>query len=212
MKEKSKKKCYKALGKMLFIVLLLVMTTLVNGCKSGSEATLEELLSKETGTSQSAMEGERGGMGNQAADATEHTVWIHMCGEVAVPGMYELPAGSRIYDGLVAAGGFTDKADTAYCNLAENVSDGMQVVIPEKDLTEAGAGTLSKTKEDGLININTATLQELQTLPGIGESRATDIIAYREKHGGFTKIEQIMEVSGIKNAVFEKIKNLIKIK
>ena len=146
------------------------------------------------------------------------TVWVHICGEVEMPGVYELTAGSRICDALLAAGGFTAEADTEFLNLAELVSDGMQIVVPDVEEAwrlrlESGAEENGikedKIAKDGRININTASLEMLCTLPGIGESRARDIISYREKHGGFARPEQIMEVSGIKQAVYEKIKDLI---
>ncbi len=135
---------------------------------------------------------------------TPQTAFVHICGEVVYPGVYEVAADARVCDVLLLAGGFTDEAEADSVNMAQYVFDGMQVVIPSENSQIAEMGTSS-----GKINLNTATKEELCTLPGIGESRAEDIIAYRTTHGGFSTIEEIMQVSGIKNAVYSRIKDLI---
>ncbi|MGN1148376.1 MAG: helix-hairpin-helix domain-containing protein [Lachnospiraceae bacterium] len=142
------------------------------------------------------------------APTGEKTVFVHICGEVVSPGVYEVSAESRIYDVLLLAGGFTEEAAEDYVNLALPVADGMQVVIPSAYTAEAERRQLQAEKA-GLININTATAAELCTLPGIGESRAADIIAYREEHGGFGVPEEIMQVTGIKEGMYEKIRDMI---
>lgn len=193
---------------LLGLFLLLFLT----GCnKADGELTLEQVL--EQGDTAAEGRGMAAEMKNTAAETEDtgrqtESIWVHICGEVAAPGIYELEAGSRIYDVLMAAGGFTGDADTDFYNLAGVVTDGMQIRIPGVQET---AETLPGADADtgGRVNINTATAEQLQTLPGIGESRARDIITYREKHGGFDCPEQIMEVSGIKNAVYEKIRDLI---
>lgn len=146
---------------------------------------------------------------DHAADA-EELCYVHVCGEVVNPGVYVLSAGSRIFEAIEAAGGFTDEASGSALNLAEKVCDGMQIVV----WSEADAETLhdgSGSAEEGphLVNLNTATKDELMTLKGIGESKAEDIIRYREESGGFSAIEDIMKVPGIKNAGFQKIKDSI---
>lgn len=144
----------------------------------------------------------------------EQTIWVHICGAVQFPGVYELERDSRVYDGLMAAGGFTEAADTGALNLARHLEDGMQIQVPElvKEIDLIGqnpAREQSGMAADGRININTASEKMLQELPGIGQSRARDIVAYREKHGEFQNTEQIMKVSGIKEAVYEKIADQI---
>ena len=135
-------------------------------------------------------------------------VFVHICGEVAYPGVYEVPAESRICDVLLLAGGCTKDAATDSVNLAGQVADGMQVVIPS--LQEARQTAAEKLQErEGLLNLNTATKAELCTLSGIGESRAAAIIAYREAHGGFSSVEEIMQVDGIKSGTYEKLKDRI---
>ena len=112
----------------------------------------------------------------------------------------------------MAAGGFTEDAALNVLNLAQKVSDGMKLVILSEEEAEAlSEESLSGTEveSDGRININTASKEQLMTLTGIGESRADDIIRFREESGGFKKIEDIMKVPGIKNAGFQKIKDRI---
>ena len=163
------------------------------------------------------------------------TCVVHICGAVAVPGVYELPAGSRIIDAVEVGGGFLPEADEACCNLAEEISDGCQIYIatrqesradgqPEKkagiqmpsdssaqavSAADMPSGSSAPASESGLVNLNTADVTLLMTLPGIGESRAKAIISYREQHGTFGKIEDIMKISGIKQAAFSKIKDKI---
>lgn len=151
-----------------------------------------------------------------AAEMTEPAAcYVHVCGEVAEPGVYVLPAGSRVFEAIKAAGGLTENASERSLNLAAPVSDGMQIVVPnpeEAQTVPAAVGISAEPgaqDDGGLVNLNTATKEELMTLPGIGESRAEDIIRYREESGGFRTIEDIMKVSGIKNASFEKMKGLI---
>lgn len=161
------------------------------------------------------------------------TLVVHICGAVSAPGVYELPAGSRIIDAVEAGGGFLPEADEACCNLAEEIVDGCQIYIMTKSescadgQTEKKAGIQTSPDSDmqttdrnvrsnsapaldnGLVNLNTADVAALMTLPGIGESRAKAIISYREQHGAFAQIEDIMKISGIKQAAFSKIKDKI---
>ena len=150
-------------------------------------------------------------------EAMDPAFVVHVCGEVANPGIYELPAGSRIYEAVKAAGGFTENAAEESVNLASPIEDGVQIRIYSKDEAEtlaAGAAPFDGFEASGegkepVVNLNTATKEELMTLSGIGESRAEDIIRYREENGGFQNIEDIMKVSGIKDAAFQKIKDRI---
>ena len=152
-----------------------------------------------------------------ATEALAPAFVVHVCGEVVNPGIYELPAGSRIYEAVKAAGGFTENAEEESVNLASPIEDGVQIRIYSKDEAEtlaAGAAPLDGFEASGegkepVVNLNTATKEELMTLSGIGESRAEDIIRYREENGGFQNIEDIMKVSGIKDAAFQKIKDRI---
>lgn len=170
---------------------------------------------------------------SDASSEEEKTLVVHICGAVSAPGVYELPAGSRIIDAVEAGGGFLPEADEACCNLAEEIVDGCQIYIMTKTescadgQTEKKAGIQTSPDsnmqttdrnvrsnsatalENGLVNLNTADVAALMTLPGIGESRAKAIISYREQHGAFAQIEDIMKISGIKQAAFSKIKDKI---
>lgn len=141
---------------------------------------------------------------------------IYVSGAVEAPGTYRLPSGSRIEDALVAAGGVTARADSSRLNLAARLDDGEQVEVPEKIRQAQGNGTTALagnptqvTASGGPVNINTATLEELDTLPGIGPVTAQKIIDYRDANGPFQALEEIMNVPGIGPATFERIKELI---
>lgn len=135
-------------------------------------------------------------------------IYVHICGEVLAPGVYEMPEGSRVYELLSIAGGATDKGAPDTVNLAGVLKDGERVVIPSEE-EAASMAEHAGAEDTGLVNINTASAEQLMTLPGIGESKARDIIQYREESGGFQTIEDIMKISGIKEAVFRKIQSLI---
>ncbi len=150
----------------------------------------------------------------EAADAGDVRITVHVCGAVVSPGVYVLPAGSRVADAVEAAGGMTPEAAADHENLAMPVTDAQKIVI----LTAEEAGTdpyglseicFGDSEIAGLININTATAAELETLPGIGSVKAEAIIAWRRRHGGFASIEDIRNVSGIGDATWEDIRDLI---
>ena len=150
-------------------------------------------------------------------------LFVHICGQVKSPGVYELPQGSRVWDAVEAAGGFLEEAAEDSVNLASVLEDGIKIVIPsEEEAAENPYGLIgdgwyqpAQSQEEtedgtaGLVNINQATAAQLQTVPGIGEVRAQDIVAYREANGPFEDIEDIMQVSGIKEGLFAKIKDYI---
>lgn len=138
--------------------------------------------------------------------------YVHVCGEVAHPGVYRLTEGQRVFEAVELAGGFTDAAADTFLNLAEPVFDGMKVEVPDREQAAqmpAGQEKQSQSAEQnsGKVNLNTATREELMTLRGIGQAKAEDILAYREQYGGFGRIEEIMKVPGIKEAAFQKIRD-----
>ena len=146
---------------------------------------------------------------------------VYVCGAVQRPDVYEISADSRIVDAVSAAGGFAIDAYPEAMNLAETVSDGSRIYVPTKEEVDAlavvysdtGSGTGGTMSDStGRVNINTATLEELTTLPGIGDTRARAIIDYREQNGAFGNIEDIMQVTGIKEKSFSKIKDSICVK
>ena len=138
-------------------------------------------------------------------------IYVHVCGAVVSPGVVEVPQGSRAQAAVDAAGGFREDADTAFVNLAATVTDGEQLYIPTLEEAEALRAS-EEAARSCMVDLNSADVKQLCTLPGIGESRAGDIIAYRQENGGFTGIEDIMNVPGIKESTYNKIKDLITIK
>ena len=171
-------------------------------------------------------------------DEQPQMIYVHVCGAVENPDVYELPAESRVYEAVQAAGGFTEEADSSYVNQAQKLSDGVKLVIPTQEQTQIFAdkgeeeteiGIVGETQNsesagisgtvqgstgadvssDGRVNINTASEAELCNIPGIGAVRAAAIVAYRQEKGGFTSVEDIMNVSGIKEGTYEKIKDSI---
>ena len=136
---------------------------------------------------------------------------VHVCGEVMAPGVYYFPEPVRVVEAIEKAGGFLETAATAYLNLAAFVADGEQLYVPTKE--EAAEHKLSEDKALlQKVDINVASKEVLMTLPGIGESRADDIISYRTRSGVFETAEDIMKVSGIKQSVYEKISDKICVK
>lgn len=139
----------------------------------------------------------------------EH-IYVYICGQVNKPGVYEMPVSSRLYELLQRAGGYTKGAAETYLNQADILTDGEKIYVPSVYELEESPGALSGAEgKTERVNINTAKLDELQTISGIGESRARDIIAYRESNGRFGSIEDIMKVPGIKEGLFSKIKEQI---
>lgn len=141
----------------------------------------------------------------------EAVIYVYICGAVQNPGVYEMSPKSRIYQLVDAAGGMAEDADEQSVNLAETVTDGQMVRIPflaeaEGQPEEAGSAGISA---DGKVNINTASVEQLMSLNGIGEAKAEQIVTYREENGAFLDTEAIMQVSGIGQGTYEKIKNSI---
>lgn len=146
------------------------------------------------------------------ADAQEESdiLAVYVCGAVKCPGVYELSAGSRVYEAITMAGGLTKEASETAVNQAQLLVDGQMIQIPTKEEAEA-LQVSEDAAEDGLVNINTADLEELKTLPGIGDAKAQSIISYRESNGAFEAVEDIKNIEGIKDGVFAKLEGLIKV-
>lgn len=192
------------------LILVCFLTVLVlSGCSRSGEILYFDREAAGDGASRGHIDGQPeenppGGELEAAAD-TRGQICVHVCGQVRQPGVVMLPEGSRAWEAVEAAGGLSDEAEQAAVNLAALLRDGERLYVPSVDEeipALEGAG-------DGRINLNTADAAGLQTLPGIGESRAADILAYREKHGGFGSVEEIMQVPGIKESIYEKIKDKI---
>ena len=207
-----------------YVVLSVLVLIFLTGCTSAnSEIVLSEMVSEDPETPAFSDPSAEISKECVIEEDIPDTVVVYVCGAVVNPGVYELPDGSRMGDAVEAAGGFSEDAEETFVNLAARVSDGVKLLIPTKaevlgDGTatqietfeaEGGADNASASSDTTLININTATAAELKTLPGIGEGIAGRIIRYREENGSFSRIEDIMKVSGIKDKLFSKIKDHI---
>jgi len=162
---------------------------------------------------------------------------VFVCGEVKNPGVYKLSEGSRVIDAVMNAGGYTSEACDTYLNLAAGLADSQMIYVPSnKELSDEESGdkilneanldltvknsnlygingnaisTDTNSGQGGVVNINLASKEELMSLPGIGESKAEKIIAYRESNGKFKSTEEIMQISGIKEGLYNKVKDKI---
>lgn len=187
------------------IMLLLTFGLLLGGCGSGGDI----YIAGEENTPSISPQAQED---DAAADEPQEneTLWVYVCGAVSTPGVYELPAGSRVWHAVQAAGGMLEDAEARAVNQAAELSDGEQITIPTAQ--EAQSGTFPELSAepgisgDGKVNINTASIEELCTLTGIGETRAQAIMDYREQNGGFQSIEELMNIDGIKEKTFEKIR------
>ena len=200
----------KKIFKKTVFFLLMSSITMLYGCSKGqSELFLTTRDNDLAEVQQSDMEISENGLtlAQQNKTGPEDTVFVYICGEVLKPGVYEMPVGSRIYEVINLAGGLTGEADPDYLNQVEMVEDGQKIKVPilqEYPLQDENQEIQGK---GGRVNINTATEEVLTTLTGIGSSRAKDIISYRDNNGGFKSIEEIKNVSGIKDGLYNKIKD-----
>lgn len=210
------------------ILLLCIVVYASAGCGKESE---EDLVFKDASVKEDAVDGQENaedysGQNTEDKDAdriTEEekvqTLYVHVCGHVGHPGVYEFQAGSRVFEAIEAAGGMSETAAFSYLNQAELLEDGQQIYVPSQEEVESGKLSSGSHEteadqsgeEDGKVNLNTATKEELMTLNGIGDVRAQAILQYREEHGEFRSITELMEVEGIKKGTFQKLKDQIKI-
>lgn len=179
--------------KIRYIILGLLIITGVLGCanEAPESISLEQLNEAQS---------------EDVETEKEDSIFVYVCGAVLYEGVYELPKGSRAYEAIEAAGGFTEDAAITQINQAEVLEDETQLYIPTID--EIAEST---SQSDGKVNLNTATKEELMTLPGVGEAKANLIMQYRETNGRFQQIEDVMNISGIKEGLFAKIKDYIKV-
>ena len=196
--------------KMICFTIGFTMMALLAGCSGKQDARTVELSEAKEGSVAEEKEEET----EESAIEENEEIYVHVCGKVNQPGVYCLPAGSRLYEAIEAAGGLKEGAAAESLNQAQEAQDGQQIYVPS--IEEASGGEASEAgvpagASDGKMNLNTAAKEQLMTLTGIGEAKAAAIIRYREENGGFRSIEELMEVEGIKEGVFNKIKDQIKI-
>lgn len=206
----------------IFLPLLILLILInVTGCGKGNKVTVYQ---SSTATDKNRSESQESNMkstketGNNSNedDTIQDEVYVQICGAVNQPGVYKVKNSLRVFEAIKIAGGVTEEGATDELNLAANVSDEMKIYVPTKTEVQNGSFEMhsySNTKEEEKnsekININAANLETLMQLPGIGEAKANAIIAYREQNGKFSCIEDIMNISGIKESAFNKIKELI---
>lgn len=195
----------KIMKKYMIHLVLALNLSVISGCRQ--DDAVYQLAQETVQTESEAEDGE-----NDAK--AEETIVVHICGAVANPGVYTLSKGSRVWQLIEAAGGLTEEAQESSLNQAATLQDGQQIIV----CTEEEAAQLAAKADAGgqngqyaKVNLNTADETTLQTLSGIGEARARAIIAYREAHGGFRSTEELMEIEGIKEKLYEKIKEQIEI-
>ena len=164
-----------------------------------SVQTTETIVSEETND----------GLSQQTTENEDGRIYIHIVGAVKKPGVYTFQKKPRVIEVVEKAGGFTKDAVTTEVNQAEIVEDGTQLTIASQKDSKETKGQQEEQVEAGKVNLNTATKEQLMTLSGIGEAKAVAIIAYREEKGKFQKTEDLMNIPGIKEGVFDKIKSQI---
>ena len=140
-----------------------------------------------------------------ANEVIDQFLYVHVVGEVASPGMYQLPIGARLVDAVFAAGGLTEDADNASVNLARELTDGEQIIV----FSISQEGQSPGTNSSGLISLNRAGDKELEELPGIGPALAGRIIAWREANGGFKSVQDLLKVSGIGESLLSGVIDLV---
>ncbi len=195
----------KKLIKILLVSVIVVVAGIIFSCSFKNKNN--KTLSKESTTEETKDKDE------SSKEITLTKLCVHVCGQVKSPGLYYLDNGARVNDAVSAAGGFLSEADTQYLNLAEQVNDGEQIYIPSLEEVASGKVAIDRSLKvnDGLVNINKASQEDLMTLPGIGDVKAQAIISYRESVGNFSNVEDIKNVAGIKDSSYEKIKDYIKV-
>lgn len=190
----------------LLVVLCLILTA---GCHADRALSLENQAEEKMTGDDPGGSGEAGNVAGGEASREEMLIYVHVCGAVNAPGLLTLPAGSRAWDALEKAGGFAKDADQNFINLAAFLTDGQKLYVPkvgEVEETYGAPGTLGGTKK---VDLNLADEAKLQTLPGIGSSRASAILKYRRENGGFQSVDELLQVPGIKEGLYEQIKDLV---
>ena len=149
---------------------------------------------------------------SEVSTTQETVIFVDIKGAVKNPGVYQMKVGDRVKDALEAAGGLTEEADSQKVNLAKRLEDQMVIVVPKvgEESEEIPTGeTRKEATKEGKVNINTATVEELKTLKGVGEKKAEAIIEYRKKNGSFQTKEDLMKVRGIGKKLFESFQERI---
>lgn len=204
--------------------ILITIALLCTACKKRENAFLEEDFQELNEENQQIQEEEEIENTRELERSQENDkkkpqeesneVCVYVCGAVQTPGLYYLENGKRIGDAVKMAGGMNEDASVDSLNQAELLSDGqmIKVLTLEECEYQKQENTDEETGENsGRVNLNTGTLEQLMTLPGIGQSKAESIVSYREEHGKFSSVEEIMNITGIKEGIYNKIKDYISV-
>ena len=216
MRDKQIKwKIFRIFGKTLILTVFFFLVGCNDRCEEKND--LEEIAltdNAQSGEEQADEKTDNESSGNgskKKEESDEAVVFVYVCGAVKSPGVYELEADARVFKAIRAAGGVTEDAAPDAVNQAQIVMDGDQIYVPDagevQTLGLGGGETAAGSTESVKVNINTATKEELMTLTGIGEAKAESILKYREEHGRFENIEELMQIEGIKEGVFSKIED-----
>jgi competence protein ComEA len=158
------------------------------------------------------------GSGLAAADSTTTTslIYVQVAGAVRRPGVYRMSSDARLFEAVAEAGGFTEEADQQMLTLAAKLSDGCRIYVPrvgetvlESTVPTAAEAVGASQESAGVVSLNSGTLEQLDSLPGIGPAIAGDIVSYREAHGPFTSVDQLTDVPGIGPARLEQLRPLV---
>jgi competence protein ComEA len=152
-----------------------------------------------------------GAAGSTASKGGARAITVHVAGAVMNPGLYRLPEGSRVADALTKAGGASVEALLDDLNLAGKLADGQKVMVPRQVARAPATGQASATANSTLVNLNTATAEQLDTLPGVGPAMAAKIVEYRQKNGPFSAVDELDDVSGIGPSKLEALRDLVTI-
>lgn len=202
--------------KIWMVLLWAFLLTTVSACNN--KTVYLETSADEGAGEMEQEQTEADGRKESPEEETQETLcYVYICGAVAKPGVYAVPSHARVYEVISLAGGLLAEAGEQAVNQAREVVDGEMIRVPTKEELSAGAaeqsfGDEGTEAQDGRVDINRADAAELMTLPGIGASKADSIISYREENGAFSSIEDIMNVEGIKEGVFNRMKEHIKVK
>ena len=201
---------------VIFLFLILCMTAVNTGCQKKQETDFILENPKEHTDNEKQTEGNKDikeGKSDSEKEKSTENIFVYVCGAVKKPGVYELLPGQRICDAIAAAGGLSEQAAGDSLNQAEVLSDGqmLRVLTTEEAAAVQPGQETAESSRDGRVDINTADASALMSLPGIGQSKADAIIAYRNEHGAFKAPEELMNISGIKEGVYQKIKDSIKV-
>ena len=194
------------------ISVLVLLSLLVYGCGRKTPVYRDDVFDLAKEESETASESKESATDTETGELPmdEAVCCVYVCGEVNAPGVYKLPAGSRVYEAIQLAGGLTEKADAAAVNQALFLEDGQMIQVLAQG--EEGPTAAEEKEDDGRVDLNTADIQELMGIPGIGEAKAKSIIAYREQNGSFQSAEDVMKITGIKEGLYSRMKDYITVR